>query len=70
LLEAELVMVGCVKFEITQWGDALIITADKVIHNIIKLDEVLFGNDDMKASLIISDHSPLCVELDTSVGDD
>jgi hypothetical protein len=64
------VTAGLVKFEITRLDDVLIITADMGMHNIIKFDEVLFGNDYMKASLMISDPRPLCVELDTSVGDD
>jgi len=39
-------------------------------YGIIKFDEVLFGNDDKKASLTVSDHRPLWAEFDTSVDDD
>jgi hypothetical protein len=38
-------------------------------YGIIKLDKVLFGNDDKKASLMKSDHRPLCAEFDVSVDD-
>jgi hypothetical protein len=37
---------------------------------IINFDEVLFGNDDKKASLMVSDHRPLWPEFDVSVDDD
>jgi endonuclease/exonuclease/phosphatase family metal-dependent hydrolase len=37
---------------------------------IINFDEVLFGNDDKKASLMVSDHRPLWAEFDVSVDDD
>jgi hypothetical protein len=37
---------------------------------IIKFDETLFGNDDKKASLMVSDHRPLWAEFDTSMDDD
>jgi len=37
---------------------------------LIKFDEVLFGNDDKKASLIVSDQRPLWAEFDVSVDDD
>ena len=39
-------------------------------YGIIKFDEVLFGNDDRKASLAISDHRPLWAEFEVSVDDD
>ena len=39
-------------------------------YGIIKFDEVLFGNDDKKASLMVSDHRPLWAEFETSVDDD
>jgi hypothetical protein len=39
-------------------------------YGIIKFDEVLFRNDDMEASLIISDHRPLWAEFDTNIDDD
>jgi endonuclease/exonuclease/phosphatase family metal-dependent hydrolase len=39
-------------------------------YGIIKFDEVLFRNDDRKASLSISDHRPLWAEVETSVDDD
>ena len=39
-------------------------------YGIIKFDEVLVGNDDKKASLMISDQRPLWAEFDTSVDDD
>ena len=39
-------------------------------YGIIKFDEVLFGNDDKKASLMISDHRPLWAEFETSADDD
>jgi len=39
-------------------------------YTIIKFDEVLFSNDDKKASLMISDHRPLWAEFDESVDDD
>ena len=39
-------------------------------YGIIKFDEVLFGNDDKNASLMISDHRPLWAEFETSVDDD
>ena len=39
-------------------------------YGIIKFDEVMFGNDDKEASLMISDHRPLWAEFDTSVDDD
>ena len=39
-------------------------------YGIIKFDEVLFENDDKKASLAISDHRPLWAEFDISVDDD
>ena len=42
----------------------------EIIIGIIKFDEVLFGNDDKKASLMISDHRPLWAEFDTRVDDD
>jgi len=34
------------------------------------LDEVLFGNDDWKGSLMISDHRPLWAESKVRVDDD
>jgi endonuclease/exonuclease/phosphatase family metal-dependent hydrolase len=37
---------------------------------IINFDEVLFGNDDKKASLMVSDHRPLWAEFETSNDDD
>ena len=37
---------------------------------VAKFDEVLFGNDDRKASLTISDHRPLWAEFDVRVDDD
>ena len=39
-------------------------------YGIIKFDEELYGNDDKKASLMISDHRPLWAEFDVSVDDD
>ena len=39
-------------------------------YGIIKFDEVLFGNDDKKASLMVSDHRPLWAEFEVSVDDD
>ena len=40
------------------------------MYGIIKFDEVLFGNVDMNASLMISDHRPLWAEFETDVDDD
>ena len=40
------------------------------MYGIIKFDELLFGNDDRKASLMISDHRPLWAEFEVSVDDD
>ena len=40
------------------------------IYGIIKFDEVLFGNDGRKASLMISDHRPLWAEFEVSADDD
>ena len=39
-------------------------------YGIIKFDEALFGNDDKKASLTISDHRPLWAEFEVSEDDD
>jgi endonuclease/exonuclease/phosphatase family metal-dependent hydrolase len=39
-------------------------------YGIIKFDEVQFGNDDKKASLMVSDHRPLWADFDTSFDDD
>ena len=39
-------------------------------YGIIKFDEVLLGNDDKKASRMVSDHRPLWAEFDTSFDDD
>lgn len=39
-------------------------------YGIIKFDEKLFGNNDKKASLTISDHRPLWAVFNTSVDDD
>jgi endonuclease/exonuclease/phosphatase family metal-dependent hydrolase len=39
-------------------------------YGIIKFDEVLFENNDKKASLMISDHRPLWAVFDTRVDDD
>ncbi len=36
----------------------------------LKFDEQLFGNDDKKASLMVSDHRPLWAEFDISEDDD
>ncbi len=37
---------------------------------VLKFDEDLFGNDDKKASLMVSDHRPLWAEFDVSLDDD
>ena len=37
---------------------------------IYRFDEVVFGNDDDAASLAVSDHRPVAIELETSVDDD
>jgi hypothetical protein len=39
-------------------------------HGIIKFDEMLYGNDERKASLTISDHRPLWAEFEVSADDD
>jgi len=39
-------------------------------YGIIKFDEVLFGNDDKKASLTVSDHRPLWAEFEVIADDD
>ena len=39
-------------------------------YGVMKFDEELFGNDDKKASLMISDHRPLWAEFDVSEDDD
>ncbi len=39
-------------------------------YGVMKFDEQLFGNDDKKASLMVSDHRPLWAEFDVSVDDD
>lgn len=39
-------------------------------YGIIKFDEVLFGNDDKKASLTVSDHRPLWAEFIIDSDDD
>jgi len=37
---------------------------------VVKFDEVMFGNDDKKASLMVSDHRPLWAEFDIMHDDD
>ena len=37
---------------------------------VVKFDEKLFGNDDKKASLMVSDHRPLWAEFDVNEDDD
>ena len=39
-------------------------------YGVVKFDEQLFGNDDKKASLMVSDHRPLWAEFDVSEDDD
>jgi hypothetical protein len=39
-------------------------------YGIIKFDEVLYGNDDKKASLMISDHRHLWADFKTCVDND
>ena len=39
-------------------------------YGVIEFDEVLFGNDDKKASLAASDHRPLWADFESSVADD
>jgi len=39
-------------------------------YGVVKYDEELFGNDDKKASLMVSDHRPLWAEFDVNVDDD
>ena len=39
-------------------------------YGVVKFDEVIFGNDDKKASLMVSDHRPLWAEFEVSVDDD
>ncbi len=39
-------------------------------YGVMKFDEQLFGNDDKKASLMVSDHRPLWAVFDVSLDDD
>jgi endonuclease/exonuclease/phosphatase family metal-dependent hydrolase len=52
------------------WFQAHFTKEFAVRFGIINFDEVLFGNDDKNASLMISDCRPLWAEFDVSVDDD
>jgi len=52
------------------WFQAHFTTEFTGTYGIIKFDEVLFANDDKKASLMVSDHRPLWAEFEVSVDDD